>query len=434
MRRVSTHVGLSAPGSFRNVGLAVTLCFAVACEVEDSGVMNTKPQDPIESEIFGGQVDTTHDAVVYLEGSQGSCTGTIITANNGVGWVLTAGHCDTIDYILIGDDLQAYDVAFNVVQDVPHPQWTGDAGNGYDFRLLRFSYSGGSPPVIPPATDDSGIVGQSVTHVGYGLTENGSTNKRRAVNQVVDQIYGTPPLLGFDQSGGVGTCSGDSGGPALRNGQVVGVTSFGDSGCVIEGYSGRVAVVYDWIASTADITDVPVQPTCDQCIGTETDQGGDCAAAWGACQPQSDCLALDGCYQDCQDDACYAQCDSTYANVVTLLSDVYNCLCLATVCSDVCGCLYDPNSTGSSMMNGAGGGSEASGGSSGNGGNNGNGGSSNTSAGGSDASGGSNAADDEEDLSGINCSCESPARPGSPGTAIGLLIAVGMSLGRRRRR
>ena len=432
MRRVSTHVGLSAPGSFRNVGLAVTLCFAVACEVEDSGVMNTKPQDPIESEIFGGQVDTTHDAVVYLEGA-GSCTGTIITANNGVGWVLTAGHCDSIDYIIIGDDLQAYDVAFNVVQDVPHPQWTGDAGNGYDFRLLRFSYSGGNPPVIPPATDDSGIVGQSVTHVGYGLTENGSTNKRRAVNQVVDQIYGTPPLLGFDQSGGVGTCSGDSGGPALRNGQVVGVTSFGDSGCVIEGYSGRVAVVYDWIASTADITDVPVQPTCDQCIGTETDQGGDCAAAWGACQPQSDCLALDGCYQDCQDDACYAQCDSTYSGVVTLLSDVYNCLCLATVCSDVCGCLYDPNSTGSSMMNGVGGGSEASGGSAGNGGNNGSGGSSN-SAGGSDASGGANAADDEEDLTGINCSCESPARSGSPSTVIGLVIAAGISLGRRRRR
>ncbi len=432
MRRVSTHVGLSALGSFRNAGLAVTLCCAVACEVEDTSVMNTKPQDSVESEIFGGQVDTTHDAVVYLEGG-GSCTGTIITANNGVGWVLTAGHCDSIDYIIIGDDLQAYDVAFNVVQDVPHPQWSGDAGNGYDFRLLRFSYSGGDPPVIPPATDDSGIVGQSVTHVGYGLTENGSTNKRRAVNQVVDQIYGTPPLLGFDQSGGVGTCSGDSGGPALRNGQVVGVTSFGDSGCVVEGYSGRVAVVYDWIAATADITDVPVQPTCDQCIGTETDQGGDCAAAWGACQPQSDCLELDGCYQGCQDDACYAQCDSTYANVVTLLSDVYNCLCLATVCSDVCGCLYDPNSTGSSMMNGVGGGSEASGGSSGNGGNSGNGGSSN-SAGGSDASGGANAADDEEDLTGINCSCASPARSGSPGTVIGLVIAAGISLGRRRRR
>jgi trypsin len=431
MRRVSTHVGLSALGSLQKVGLATTLCFATACEVEDSNVMNTRPQDTVESEIFGGQVDTTHDAVVYLEGG-GSCTGTIITAKNGVGWVLTAGHCDTIDYIIIGDDLQAYDVAFNVVQDVPHPQWSGDATNGYDFRLLRFSYSGGDPPVIPAATGDAGLVGQTVTHVGYGLTENGSTNKRRAVNQVVDQIYGTPPVLGFDQSGGVGTCSGDSGGPALRNGEVVGVTSFGDSGCVIEGYSGRVAVVYDWIASTADITDVPAQPTCDECIGTETDQGGDCAATWAACQPQSDCLALDSCYQNCGDDACYAQCDSTYAGVVSLLSDVYNCLCLATVCSDVCGCLYDPNSTGSSMMNGAGG-SEANGGNSGNGGaNTGDGGT--NSAGGSDSAGGANAADDEQDLTGINCSCETPGRSGSPVGAIGLLLAAGISLGRRRRR
>jgi hypothetical protein len=172
---------LSALGSLQKVGLATTLCFATACEVEDSNVMNTRPRDTVESEIFGGQVDTTHDAVVYLEGG-GSCTGTIITAKNGVGWVLTAGHCDTIDYIIIGDDLQAYDVAFNVVQDVPHPQWSGDAGNGYDFRLLRFSYSGGDPPVIPAATGDAGLVGQTVTHVGYGLTENGSTNKRRAVN------------------------------------------------------------------------------------------------------------------------------------------------------------------------------------------------------------------------------------------------------------
>ena len=51
-----------------------------------------------------------------------------------------------------------------------------------------------------------------------------------------------------------------------------------------------------------------------------------------------------------------------------------------------------------------------------------------------DASGGANAADDEEDLTGINCSCASPARSGSPGTVIGLVIAAGISLGRRRRR
>jgi hypothetical protein len=112
----------------RSVPLLLVLAWggaAVGCDEAELLPPSSEPE--AGAEIFGGSVDTVHDAVVYLEGA-GSCTGTIVGASGGTGWVLTAGHCGGIQTIYVGDNLNNYDVAFNVTQDLPHPQWNGNAG------------------------------------------------------------------------------------------------------------------------------------------------------------------------------------------------------------------------------------------------------------------------------------------------------------------
>lgn len=422
MRRCATLVGLVTLASVALAG----------CKAADPEGLDVRFSPEADTEIFGGTADTTHDAVVYLEGN-GACTGTIIGAGNGTGWVLTAGHCSGISNIYVGDNLNAISAAYDVSQDIPHPEWDGNAGNGYDFRLLRFSYGGGTPPVIPPATDDSGIIGQTVTHVGYGLTENGPTNQRRAVNQPVQNAYNNPPLLEFDQANGTGTCSGDSGGPALRNNEVVGVTSFGDSECVQDGYSGRVAAVSGWIAQYVEIGE-PQPATCNDCIGVEANDGGSCASLWQNCPAA--CSDLDSCYANCSTDTCYAQCDQQYPSAVGPLQAVYDCLCEPSNCGDICGCAppETTTTTGNSMNNGAGGSMNGVGGAGGAGGSgNGNGSSNGAGAGDEGGSGGGEGADDKN-LGGISCSCETPARSTSSGA---VLAVVGLALAgfaRRRRR
>jgi hypothetical protein len=411
--------------------IAVSCVLAVAgCGAEEveAPIGSTEPE--ASSEIYGGSTDTTHDAVVYLEGA-GSCTGTIVSASGGTGWVLTAGHCGGIQTIYVGDNLNNYDVAFNVTQDIPHPSWNGDAGQGYDFRLLRFSFSGGTPPVIPPASDDSGIIGKVVTHVGYGLTENGPTSQRRAVNQPVQNAYANPPLLEFDQSNGTGTCSGDSGGPALYNGAVVGVTSFGDSQCIQDGYSGRVAAVYDWIAQYAEVGPPP-PPTCNECIGDATSTGGDCSDEWAACP--GTCSELDTCYAQCAsgDTACYQSCDTTYPAAVGPLQAVYDCLCLAATCGEICGCTDEPSGTGAGggtgSGSGAGAGSGASGPSSGSG---------TDGSGAGDAGGEGPDRDDADDvgpITGVTCAIDVTHRGDGGKGRWALLGLLGLALARSRRR
>ena len=421
MRRCATLIGVTA--------LAAT--FLPGCEAADPEGAEVQFAPEAEAEIFGGSADTTHDAVVYLEGS-GACTGTIIGAANGTGWVLTAGHCGGLSNILVGDTFNTFTAQYDVSQDIPHPQWNGNAGDGYDFRLLRFSYSGATPPVIPPATDDSGIIGQMVTHVGYGLTENGDASGRRAVNQPVQNAYNSPPLLEFDQSNGTGTCSGDSGGPAIRNNQVVGVTSFGDSQCVQDGYSGRVAAVSDWIGQYVTIGE-PQPETCNDCIGAEANTGGSCASLWSSC-PDA-CSDLDSCYANCADDACYAQCDSQYPSAVGPLQAVYDCLCEPSNCGAICGCTPpETTTTTGNSMNGAGGSMNGVGGTGGAGGSgNGNGSSNGNGAGDEGGNGGGDNADDN-DLGGISCSCETPANSTSGGAVLAVVsLLAGMSRRRRNR-
>ncbi|NUP13158.1 MAG: trypsin-like serine protease [Polyangiaceae bacterium] len=448
MRRLAPSAGL----------LSLILINAVGCAVADDLPEEAPPKDEKveqkEQPIFGGSPDTGHDAVVYLVSQNGACSGTIIAVNGNYGYILSAGHCDGMVYIIQDDDVNCVnwqtgdasncDNAWEVSDQIVHPDYDPmNVGNGYDFSLIRFTGANASTPVIPAATSPDGLsVGTVVEHVGFGITENSNNNtQRRHVSTPIDQL--TSIFLGFDQSSGQGPCSGDSGGPALYNGKVVGVTSYGDEDCTLFGASGRVAAVYNGFI--APYIGGEVVETCETCFDAAIQPNGACDAAVEACigNEQSECSQLVACLNDCGangSDACIQACaDAHQAGIEPYLA-IYECTyCQAcsSLCQDECEQLQGSNSTvatTSSSMNGVGGGNSGNGGATGDGGNN-----TNNSNGGASSEGGSGSADDDAATDGgeeDGCGCatvgaEAPQRSWL-GIA-GLALAAG-AVARRRRR
>ena len=133
----------------------------------------------------------SYPAVGALTWSSMICSATLIEED----WILTAGHC--LDEV----GLSASDWTFDLTDSgggvhvgaerFVFPGWTGDLQTGTDIALLRLATSESS---VTPATINTNTseVGQTATHVGYGVTGNGVTGitapagTKRAGQNVVD--------------------------------------------------------------------------------------------------------------------------------------------------------------------------------------------------------------------------------------------------------
>ncbi len=323
--------------------LSSTALLPLACNVEQPEL----PKENVAKDddaIIGGTLDTTNKAVmwVYNENQGASCTGTMIAKNGSTGYVLTAGHCEGMTVVIQADDYQdcfdnnnpGCEGVYFVQQDTPHPNWNGDAGDGYDFRILRVN-GATNAPVVPAAQNPDGISnGLAVEVSGYGVTENNNNNHvRRHVTETIQDYDAL--LIIADQNDGTGSCSGDSGGPVFHNGHVVGVTSFGDQNCADYGAYGRVQAVYaTWIAG---VIGQVVQPTCDDCFLDA--QNNACSGASDACFNNQDCVDLNQCFGGCNgNQTCLQNCVDAHPTGWSLYSALIDCGCnaCATECADEC--------------------------------------------------------------------------------------------------
>jgi len=256
--------------------------------------------------IVGGQ-PTAHPAVGALIGCdsdsdgtcQVTCTATLIDAD----WILTAAHCidalpDGPAYFATGD-ASAPTAQVAVSAWLAHPDHgSRSRGDGtvpvYDIALgqLADSMPDTAPLSLGGDPVNSTWTGTSLTHVGYGITDDGASDagqQRAAAIPVAD--YDNYNLYGIGDDG-QNTCSGDSGGPVLRaidgtGDVVVGVSSFnfsvGGSPPCSGGGSGsaRIDTVVDFITATAPAqvyttptdTGTPDTDTPDTDTDTGTDTG-----------------------------------------------------------------------------------------------------------------------------------------------------------------
>ncbi|WP_138444879.1 S1 family peptidase [Sinomonas susongensis] len=149
-----------------------------------------------------------------------------------------------------------------------------DKNNWNDVGIIKLDTPVSQPfyPLAAPGTLDALAPGDvpktTVTAVGYGaqLAKPDSGPQRRVpvsypmIRRSVDmnlqsvgpQIFTTHANVNPAQGTG-GICSGDSGGPVFLNGQIVGLTSFGNKNCLALDGLQRVdlASIQSWIASAS---------------------------------------------------------------------------------------------------------------------------------------------------------------------------------------
>ncbi|HEX3758649.1 MAG TPA: S1 family peptidase [Kofleriaceae bacterium] len=216
-----------------------------------------------ESEIRGGSVDDGDPAVAALNilGLYAYCTATLISNHT----VLTAGHCnfDAIEADF-GTQSDAPAQSIDIVAVKVHPMYT-DEGKPYDLALMKLAKDpvGITPVALNDAPIADGAVGQTLRHVGFGVTDDGTGDgggTKRTVSYPLNRI---DAILMYSGATGKQTCTGDSGGPALMmNDQgselLVGVVSDGpDCQLSMDGWDDRVDLVKDWIVQTVSAWDAP---------------------------------------------------------------------------------------------------------------------------------------------------------------------------------
>jgi hypothetical protein len=175
-------------------------------------------------------------------GTSELCTATLLSPRV----ALTARHC----VLAYGLHELVYSPADEVLPSMdPALEFAVTATRGHstaDLALLILSRPVDVEPIGVSTREAPSLVGAAVTLVGYGRTAYAEDEPRRrrgtsVVTAVDDEYIATG-------SQGVGTCVGDSGGPVLHEGQLVGVTSFGTGPCgQPTDYATRVDSHRDWL-------------------------------------------------------------------------------------------------------------------------------------------------------------------------------------------
>ncbi len=263
-----------------------------------------------EQAIVGGTLEPDENAVVAVTvlGAVGLCTGTVIAPNV----VLTAKHCvqaagadapypPNVLTVGVGGRIGATrDYRVERVFATPgvfnQSATTGLSGEifGVDIGLVitRRDIEGVTPIAVRRDAPVD-VVGQEFTAIGFGQRPDGPAGIKYRTTGTLDSIQSNGVLLTS-----MTICSGDSGGPAIQEGeprQVIGVASFGQAGQCPSAQDGYNAVYnnLDLIDRALVIAGHCPTASAEVCNGVDDDCNGQvdegCARIGETCAEDTDC-------------------------------------------------------------------------------------------------------------------------------------------------
>ena len=227
---------------------------------------------PATALVGGAQPVSGPHAAVMIVGSRGnSCTGIAIARD----LVLTAAHCvpPGSDYKLVEFDAQRQPRLRDTQSIARHPRFSQKTFDSHrataDVALIKFASPVGSGAPASVHSERLKIApNDRFTVLGYGLTQIGNGKSGGTLRNAQLLVTGQPGNLQIrlmdpatrNERAGLGACTGDSGGPVLRDigGRlaVIGVVSWSTTARNEAGCGGLTGVTplslyYPWIVETA---------------------------------------------------------------------------------------------------------------------------------------------------------------------------------------
>jgi MYXO-CTERM domain-containing protein len=242
--------------------------------------------------VTGGTPAADPAVVALVRDDQLVCTGTVVAPHV----ILTAAHCvSPLPAVVLGDPI-AGATRHGAVLAIIAPGFDADT-LAHDLALLVIADALPVAP-LPYATSLGGAaVGSMIRVVGYGWTVAGDPSPpvRRDGISRIDAIDD-----GLHSSGAPSQiCEGDSGGPALFGGAIIGVASSGDAACMQTATHTRVDLHADLIAGVIARTAEHSAAAGERCYF-------DTQCADSTCLPALDEPRWSFCAPSCADAACPA--------------------------------------------------------------------------------------------------------------------------------